>query len=276
MTEQTTNTPLNTPPTAPQPDAIDWAPHIPKGSEKVFEPFKGKPLGDVLNSVVEAQKLIGGSIRLPKPDAKPEERQKILDDVYTKLGRPASPDKYDVGELPDLGPRFQWNDERLTAAKAELHKAGLTNDQAKTVFKLFSNELKGLFPDPSVAAAEAREALIKDYGSEALFNRNLKMAHGAIKQYGDADLVTFLESTGLGNHPQFVKFMAKIGRELVEHGAAEPATEHDYMSEAEAQKQINAILNDKNDVYHSRPGTPGREARIQEVQQLYKIIHGEA
>jgi len=55
-------------------------------SEKSLQSFKDLPA--LAKSYVEAQKMIGGSIRLPKPDAPPEEREKVIGDIYTKLGRP--------------------------------------------------------------------------------------------------------------------------------------------------------------------------------------------
>ena len=67
----------------PQTGAGDWFASIPQEfqSEKSIQSFKGKPIGDVVKSFVEAQKLVGGSIRLPKPDAAAEERKKFLDDI---------------------------------------------------------------------------------------------------------------------------------------------------------------------------------------------------
>lgn len=258
----------------PQPP-LDWAPYIPKGAEKVFEPLKGKPLSDVLNGYVESQRMIGGSIRLPKPDAKPEEREKVLNEVFNKLGRPETPDKYDLGELPQIN-GVTWDDNRLAAAKAALHKAGLTNDQAKAVIGLYVQELNAMFPDKEITAAQAKEQLIQEYGSEQLFKRNLGFAHKAVKEYAEPEFVEWLDNTGLGNDPRFVKFMAKIGRELVEHGATDPSVDTEFISQADAQRQINEILNDPKDLYHARPGTPGRDERIQHVLHLHRIVNGEA
>lgn len=257
------------------PSAIDWAPHVPKGSEKVFESFKGKSLTDVFNAHVEAQKLIGGSIRLPKPDATPEDRAKALGDIYNKLGRPETADKYDLGELPPLHDAVKWDDARLNAAKGELHKMGLSNDQAKGVLALFSKEVGALFPDTSAVAAKSREELITHYGSQAMFERNVANAQRPLKLYGDAETVAWLEQTGIGNSPAFIKLMAKIGKELVEHGAAEPASEVDYMSVKDAQDSINKVMNDKGDVYWSRPGTPGKDERVEEVRNWHRIVAGE-
>jgi len=269
-----------TPPVQPdsgnaQPQAIDWSSAIPKGAEKVFESYKGKPLTDVFNTFVEAQKTIGGSIRLPKADAKPDERAKALSDIYAKLGRPESPDKYDLGELPLINDTFQWNQERLATAKTALHQAGLTNDQVKSVMGVYANELKSLFPDQVTVAAESRQKMIDEYGSEQMFERQLNFAQSAVKQYGDAEFNTWLETTGLGNHPAFIKVMSKIGRELTEHGALEPSSGDLNMTSADAQQKINEIMNDPKDVYWAKLGTPGKDERVKEVQNLWKMVSGE-
>lgn len=255
--------------------AGDWFPSIPKGSEKIFESYKDKPLTDVLNSFVEAQKVVGGSIRLPKADAKPEERDKALGDIYNKLGRPETPDKYELGELPALPENIKWDDAKLTSIKTQLHKAGLSNNQVKAALSMYAAELKTIVPDNSAVAAESRQALIDHYGSQAMFDRNISMAHKAVKEFGDAELITWLDSTGVGNAPAFVKFMSKIGKELVEHGAVEPSSEMDYLSTTEAQTKINEVNVNKADIYWAKPGTPGKAERMKEVGEWYKIVAGE-
>lgn len=273
MTTPTPDAPVQQP--VAQPVQPDWTASIPKeyASEKTWDSFKGKPLGDVLKSYIESQKVIGGSIRLPKADAKPEDRAKAMGDIYNKLGRPESPDKYEMA-APEMPPYIQWNQERLTGAKAELHKLGLSNDQANGVMAIYANELKSMFPDPSVAKAQARTQLIQEFGSEQLFTRALTQGIRAVNTYGDDELKAWLESSGSGNNPAFVRFVAKVGRELIEHGAIEPSNTSMDVDTAQAQTKINAILADKNDLYHSRRGTPGREERVKEVQDLYRIATG--
>ncbi|HKZ45608.1 MAG TPA: hypothetical protein VJ343_02790, partial [archaeon] len=53
------------------------------GKDKSFEPIKDfHGLG---KTFVDAQKMIGGSLRLPKEGATPEERKKSVDEIMTKL-----------------------------------------------------------------------------------------------------------------------------------------------------------------------------------------------
>jgi hypothetical protein len=255
--------------------AGDWSAHVPKGSEKVFESYKGKPIGDVLKSFADAQSLIGGSIRLPKADALPADKEKALNDIYNKLGRPESPDKYDLGELPPLPENVKWDDAKLSDVKVELHKMGLTTDQAKAVLSLHAKELGQFVPDNTKVAAESKQSLLEHYGSEAMFSRNMNFAQKTLKEFGDAETIEGLDKTGLGNAPWFIKYQAKIGRELIEHGAIDPAAPTDALTTKDAQDQVNKIMNDKGDLYWAKKGTPGKDDRAKEVAELYKIIAGE-
>lgn len=266
--------PQSNAPAPEAPPAVDWFTAVPKGSEKVFEPFKGKSLTDVLTSHVEAQKLIGASIRLPNEKDTPEAREAKLKDIRTKVGLavPDAPDKYDLGELPEVK-GFTWDDEKLSGAKTAMHKAGFTNDQVKVAMSLFAEHASALTAPLDPEASKTQ--LIDHFGSEAMYTRNMAAAQKAVRQFGDEEFVSWFEETGLGNHPSFVKFVAKIGRELSEHGSKE-AADSAIMTPADAQREIDKILHDKNDLYHTRMGTPGRQARIDYVVDLHRIISGEA
>lgn len=254
---------------------IDWSAHVPKGSEKVFESYKGKPIGDVLKSFADAQSLIGGSIRLPKADASPEDRAKAMEDIYNKIGRPETPDKYDLGEMPTLPESMAWDDKKLAEYKAYAHKQGYTNEQAAAGLKFYAEQVSGIVPDNTKVAAESKQALLEHYGNEAMFSRNLNFAQKTVKEYGDADFIKWLDESGMGNNPNFIKYNAKIGRELIEHGAVDAASEMDTMTASDAQAAINKMQNDKSDLYWAKPGTPGKAERVKEVSDWYKIVAGE-
>lgn len=255
--------------------AGDWTPFIPKGSEKVFESYKGKPISDVLKSFADAQSLIGGSIRLPKADASPEDKAKALGDIYNKLGRPETPDKYDLGDMPALPESLAWDEKKLADFKAYAHKQGFTNDQTKAALQFYSEQMSGVVPDNTKVAAESKQALVEHYGNEQMFSRNLNFAQKTVKEYGDADFIKWLDESGMGNNPNFIKYNAKIGRELIEHGAVDAASEMDAMTAADAQAAINKMQNDKTDLYWAKPGTPGKAERVKEVSDWYKIVAGE-
>jgi hypothetical protein len=85
----------------------------------------------------------------------------------------------------------------------------------------------GLSPDASVrllktyeAAREAQRDAWADAAQSdpeiggAAFQRELDYAHQALKVYGTPELHEALESTGLGNHPELIRLLSKIGRSL--------------------------------------------------------------
>lgn len=46
------------------------------------------------------------------------------------------------------------------------------------------------------------------------FEQNLKLAKGAVDQFGGQKLRNVLEETGIGNHPEIIRTFWKIGRAL--------------------------------------------------------------
>jgi hypothetical protein len=50
----------------------------------------------------------------------------------------------------------------------------------------------------------------------------LDVAQKALKQFGDEKLVAFIEAWGLGNQPDFVRMMVKVGKAIGEDGFVKP------------------------------------------------------
>ena len=142
MADPVVETPGNPPePTPVVSGAGDWFESLPPDLkvEKSIQSFKGKGVADVAKSYVEAQKMIGGSIRLPKPDAKPEEREAFMADLSTKLGRPATAADYKkavtLEALPDGTP---WDEAAYDEFLGEMHKAHATPAQVNAAANVYS------------------------------------------------------------------------------------------------------------------------------------------
>lgn len=71
----------------------------------------------------------------------------------------------------------------------------------------------------------------KEFGGDKL-NENLGVAKKALEQFGSPELRTLLNESGLGNHPEVIRFMYRTGKAISEDrfvgggnsGNAEPAT----------------------------------------------------
>src|SRR3990170_5621200 len=131
-------------PTAPvaTPDAglaapTDWRAALPADlqADKSLEQFKGKDWAEVgptlAKGYVETKKMVGGSLKIPKEDATPEE----VAAFYTALGRPETPDKYDT-KIPEFPPDAGVPPLDQVAFRdflAVSHGAGLTAKQVQAV-----------------------------------------------------------------------------------------------------------------------------------------------
>lgn len=89
---------------------------------------KYKTLDEAARGFLEAQKLVGDSIRPPKPDAKPEEWAAF----HKKLGVPDTPDAYAL-ELPSLPEGLAWQPDQLAGFRSVAHAAGITPKQAQAL-----------------------------------------------------------------------------------------------------------------------------------------------
>lgn len=115
-------------------------------------------------------------VRLPK-----EGDTAAWETVYSKLGRPADPSKYDL-KLPEgTDPKFnEW-------ARSTFHKLGLNNNQANALLSSYYSE----YANQHIQAREAEynakieadtAALKKEWGAAEA--KNVQIARGAAKELG--------------------------------------------------------------------------------------------
>lgn len=250
----------------------DWFSQIPAElqSEKSLQAFKGKGVADLVKSHVEAQKLIGGSIRLPKPEATPEERAKFEGDIFNKLGRPenAAGYKYEKLKVPE---GVQWSDEHEGKFKEVAHSLGLTNNQLSGVMKWYGEYLNQASPAPDHAALQqaGREALLKEFGSETIVNQKLALAQRLLVAHGDKALVDLVEQSGIGNDPAFIKLMAKFGSQAAEKGIINGEVKG-AMNVDQIGQEIAALRGDPKSAYNDEKN-PGHDAAVQRMNELYRM-----
>lgn len=250
----------------------DWFSQIPAefASEKSLQSFKGQPFGNFVKTHVEAQKMLGGSIRLPKPDASPEERAKFEGDIFAKLGRPEKADgyKYDKLKVPE---GVQWSDEHEGKFKEVAHSLGLTNNQLSGVMKWYGEFLNQAVPEVDHAALQqaGMDALKKEFGSETIVNQKLALAQRILVAHGDKDLVDLVEQSGVGNHPAFIKLMSKFGSMAVEKGIINGDVKG-AMSVDQITSEINSARSDAKSAYNDEKN-PGHGAAVERMQELYRM-----
>lgn len=197
-------------------------------------------------------------INLPGKDAKPE----AWTDVYTKLGRPAAPDKYEF-KFPA---EFKADEGMLKFAKDTFFAAGLNGTQAQAVADKWN-----AFAAESNAAAIAAEktknddallALTQSWGPD--LEKNRAAGHRVVQSLGlSNESVQALESA-IGS-AAIVEMLAKIGRKSDEGGftggsGTYDANNPETMNKEQAQARIKELrgdptfekaYTDKNDPLHA-------------------------
>jgi len=256
---------------APAGSQNDWTAHIPQeyAAEKFWEPLKGKGFGDVLKTYAEAQKFIGGSIRLPGEKDAPQDREKKLNDVYAKLGRPESPDKYDL-KLPDVG-GVKLDDNAVGMFKQTAHKLGLNSTQLNGLLTMYGEHLKTGLPNIEALNQKGAQALQEHWGVNA--KRNAVMAENGFKQLalaelgaeGSERLLDAINASGFGSNPDFVRVVARIVSETGEDKYVDGVDNH--RTDEQTDDEIRTLMGSKE---YMDDRLPGHQAAVDKVRRLFE------
>jgi len=260
---------------APSPETA-WFDTLPEGlrSEPSLASFKGKPISAVVESHVNAQKLIGGSIRLPAEKATPEERAKVLSEAYGKLGRPESPDKYTF-KLPVVD-GVEIPDAQVKAFLPVAHRLGLNSYQVEELLKFDADITKASAPNHLADYENCMKSLTDGddnspgWGSTA--DRYINTAKRTLETMFHPSVAAQIVASGVGNNPEFVRGMARIGKELIEDGLIIGEEKGpDNSSSAGLLKELEQMMGDPKSAYHDR-SHPGHEAAVNRAVDIRRFM----
>lgn len=202
-----------------------------------------------------------------KPTGDFAENKDAYLDAMRALGAPADPKGY--GEAPKLdGLGFKdgaWD--KLTAVFTE---NGVPPFMVGSVLPAIAEIVKaelGNDKSPEVLAQERQaagmEALRKEFGAET--DAKVESAKALLKaKPGGDDFITWLEETGAGSHPAFIKWMDKINADYAESGllsrdgggrdggAMTPAEAKEELRKLEADPGFMKQLNNRGDANHKQ------------------------
>lgn len=165
----------------------------------------------------------------PKPAGEPQ-------GTTTEQGKPAkAPEKYADFKIPEGVDGIELDASLLEAATPVMREANLTQEQAQKLVDVLANRqaqqatdfAKQLeneeFAIGQVGAIlghqrESWAAALKTDGEIGgkNFDANVQVAQKAIARFGSPALKKVLNATGLGNHPEFVRFCLKVGQAISE------------------------------------------------------------
>ena len=219
-------------------------------------------------SYVNATRMIGQD-KVAVPNNNSTEDQ--WNEVYNKLGRPESPDKYQLEVKSDVVPL----DESAIKSFAEnAHQLGLNNKQAQGILEFYKNSMEGSAQqnqvDMETAQANAEQELRKEWGRA--YEDNIKKAGAVAKANMDANILDMQlkDGTRLGDHPAIIKGFANIANLMSEDKLV--STESESVSQGvDYNAEISKIVNDRDGPYWNK-AHPDHDKVVQQVFTLRTMM----
>ena len=245
--------------------------------EAISEEFRNDPniskfteIDALAKSYINATRMIGqDKVAVPNENSTDDQ----WNEVYTKLGRPESADKYKLDINSEVAPI----DEGAIKQFAEnAHQLGLNNKQAQGILEFYKNALEGTANqsriDTETAQAQAEQQLRQEWGKT--FDENVKKAGSIAKANLGVDVLDMQlkDGTRLGDHPEVIKGFAKIADMMSEDKIV--STESENVDQGkDLEQEISKIMNDRTGPYWNK-GHPEHDKIVQQVYTLRSMIDG--
>jgi len=206
---------------------------------------------------------------LKLPDATAAADAPEWNDVFTKLGKPATPEGYGIA------PKDPNNAGFTTWAKDTFHKMNLTAAQGQELVKQFNayNESLSAKENESHAAKvkEQTEALKKEWG--AAHDQNIARAKAAYRQFGipDAAIDSLEKSIGFDG---VMKLFNRLGTQVGEHdfvggnGGGQGFGDNVMLTPEQANARIKALKQDSAWAANYLKGGVKERAEMQRLMQM--------
>lgn len=221
-------------------------------------------------SYINAVSMIG-SDKIPVPTNNSTEDQ--WNEIYNKLGRPESADKYKLDVTSDVVP---IEETAIKSFAENAHKLGLNNKQAQGILEFYKNNMENSAQQMNVnmetAQADAEAQLRKEWGRS--FDENIKRAGALAKTNMNPEILDMQlkDGTRLGDHPEVIRGFAKIANMISEDKFIGTGTEN-MAGARDLGSEISSIVNDRNGPYWNR-NHPDHDKTVQQVLTLRNMMNG--
>jgi len=248
--------------------AKSWKEAIPEDLRNDPNISKFTELEALAKSYVNATRMIGqDKVAVPNNNSTDDQ----WNEVYDKLGRPESPDKYQLDIKSEAVPL----DEGAIKSFAEnAHQLGLNNKQAQGILEFYKNSMEGSAQqnqvDMETAQANAEQELRKEWGRA--YEDNIKKAGAVAKANMDANILDMQlkDGTRLGDHPSVIKGFANIANLMSEDKLV--STESENVSQGiDYDSEISKIVNDRDGPYWNK-AHPEHDKIVQKVFNLRTMM----
>ena len=238
----------------------DWKSNIPEEIRGHSSLEHINDVGALAKSYVHAQQMVGADkVALPGKSATADE----WGEVYAKLGRPESPDGYELA-YNNVPEGAEVDNDMVSWFKDTAHKAGMNPQQAQLMLDAY-NEMQ--FSDAEAIGLEAQARidqvesdLRKEYGQA--FDDRMALANGVLAEFGNPEIteVQLADGTMLGDHPEIIRMLSNMGvylRDKVGEDTLEGVQTNGGISPNDAMQKLGEI---------TAPNPPYWDARHPEHQ----------
>ena len=250
--------------------AKSWKEAIPEELRNDPNISKFTELEALAKSYVNATRMIGQD-KVAVPNNNSTEDQ--WNEVYDKLGRPESADKYQLDVKSDIVP---LDDGAIKQFAENAHQLGLNNKQAQGILEFYKNSMEGSAQqskiDNETAQANAEQELRKEWGSN--YENNIKKAGSIAKANMNPEVLDMelKDGTRLGDHPAIIKGFANIANLMSEDKLV--STESENVSQGtDYEAEISKIVNDRDGPYWNK-AHPDHDKVVQQVFTLRTMMNG--
>ena len=245
-----------------------------------------KDVNGLAKSYVNAQKMVGSSIRIPTPDASQEVIDSFYDkvtavdgvirvnkddlsSVYNQLGRPENVDGYKVDVEGEL------NAEAVTGFKNIAHDIGLNNDQLNKIVE-FDQARSEAMLNQSNTHKESNQALLKDaWGND--YDNRLQGAKATLETFAEKypDAVKEIATTSIGSNPVVAMLLSELHGSYSEKGIIPKQNSISYgTSRDDALATIQDITTNLQHAAHNA-AAPGHREAAAKLSKAYQIAYPE-
>ena len=215
-------------------------------------------------SYINATRMIGqDKVAVPNENSTDDQ----WNEVYGKLGRPESADKYKLEVNSEIA---QIDEGSIKSFAENAHKLGLNNKQAQGILEYYKDSMEGTAQqsriDTETAQANAEQELRKEWGRS--FDENLKKAGSVAKANMDPEILDMQlkDGTRLGDHPAVIKGFANIAN-LMSEDKMIGTDEDSATGGRNLDEEISKIVNDRDGPYWNK-AHPDHDKIVQQVFTL--------
>jgi hypothetical protein len=252
-----------TPPTPdppPPPQPASWLESLPADLKALPSLSKFKEPAALAKSYVELEKNFGNALRPPPADAD----QKTLDAFYRQLGRPVTPEEYQITKPDDI----ELDEGTEKRIRTQAYRLGLNSRQTQEMVNAYAGEVREAVQIRGKAVEKADSELKEKWGGN--YERNTAIVGRALNHLDpEGALSKELARTGLGNHPQMIDLFLNYGKLLVEDGLI-VGDVGGIATRESAKAKIAEMQSDPKHPYHtSKPG----DHIFEEFRKLFQIAY---